>query len=424
MTRGKILSCILVCIVLTLVNSTYVWGEAAYTPLEMRVELYQDGVVDIEYTLEVDPQEPRVNITLYGQNYWDPIILDEDGLPLEYSIKTGHVMIDTLGAYEVVITYSTPDLTNKTASTWSLRLNPSVETIILLPEETTILGLEPAPSTLAMTNTGIILTMPPSYLRITYTLGASGTKDTTLAKINEAEKIIQEIKDRDINVTEAEMLLDSSQQAYSEENYVQAQDYAEQAIEKAQYTETLANNASEKINEADSFISLAEESGRTTQLEDAKASLDEARLAYNNGDYEVASARAIKAIESANLSKTPDRNNIPLYAASLIGLSIIGFLFYRYANLIRGEVKPDINLENIFDENPQLRQDEREVIELIANSPEGIFASEIRDRFDLPRSTAWRMINRLEEAEILKTSMIGRETHVEISSKYRGIHDD
>jgi hypothetical protein len=30
----------------------------------------------------------------------------------------------------------------------------------------------------------------------------------------------------------------------------------------------------------------------------------------------------------------------------------------------------------------------------------------------------------LEEAEILKTSMIGRETHVEISNKYRGKHDD
>jgi uncharacterized membrane protein len=424
LARAKILTCISICIVLALVNSTYVWGEDAYTPLDMRVQLYQDGVVDIEYTLEVDPQEPRVNVTLYGQNYWDLIILDEYGLPLEYSIKTANLMIDTLGAYEVVVTYSTPDLTNKTASTWSLSLNSSVETIILLPEDAIILGLEPAPSTLAMTSIGIILTMPPSNLRITYTLGASGTKDTTLAKINEAEQLIQEINERQINVTEAEILLDSSQQAYSEENYIQAQDYAEQAIEKAQYTQTLANNASEKINEADNFISLAEESGRTTQLEEAKASLDEARIAYKHGNYEVASARAVEAIESANLSKTPDRNNISLYAVSLIGLSIIGFLIYRYLNFDQREVISEINLEHIFDENPQLRQDEREVVELIANSPEGLFASEIRDRFDLPRSTAWRMINRLEEAEILKTSMIGRETHVEISNKYRGKHDD
>jgi len=424
LAQTKVLSSLIICLVLALVNPTYVCGEEDYTPIEMIVQLYQDGVVDIEYTVEADPQEPRLNVTLYGQNYWDPIIFDQDGIPLEYSINTGHIIIDTLGASEAVITYSTPDLTNKTASTWSLSLNPSIETIILLPEEATILGLEPAPSTIAMTSTGIIITMPPSSFRITYTLGASGTKDTTLTKINEAEQLIQDIKNRDVNVTEAETLLINSQQAYSEDNYVQAQDYAEQAIKKAQHTENLANNASEKINEADSFISLAEESGRTTGLEEARASLDEARTAYNNGKYEVAITRAVEAIESANLSKTPDRNNITLYAASLIGLSIIGFLVYRYGNWGRREVKPEINSENIFDENPQLRQDEREVIEFIANSPEGIFASEIRDRFDLPRSTAWRMINRLEEAEILKTSMIGRETHVEISDKYRGQQDD
>ena len=109
----------------------------------------------------------------------------------------------------------------------------------------------------------------------------------------------------------------------------------------------------------------------------------------------------------------------------MAGISLLGLALLRYRNREIKEEKPDkIDLQRIYEQNPQLRQDEREVIKLISKTPDGLFASDIREKFDLPRSTAWRMINRLEEADILRTSLIGRETHVEISEKYRRIDND
>ncbi len=249
-------------------------GEANYTAQGLKIQLYPDGVVDIEYTIETNPEKTRINVTLFGSIYSDLIILDQEELPLEYTINTGYITIDTLGSEKAEIPYSTSDLTNKTASTWKISLNPPIETVIILPAETTILGLEPVPNTIAMTSSGIILSMPPFPLIITYTLGIIGTKDIALSKINEAEDTIQELREKDVNVTEAEQLLLFSKRAYFEENYLQAEDYAEQAINKAQNTQKKANDASTKINEAAMSILHAEESGRTSNLEEAKTRLD------------------------------------------------------------------------------------------------------------------------------------------------------
>jgi uncharacterized membrane protein len=263
--------------------------------------------------------------------------------------------------------------------------------------------------------------MPPFPLIITYTLGIIGTKDIAISKINEAEDTIQELREKDVNVTEAEQLLLFSKQAYFEENYLQAEDYAEKAINKAQNTQKKANDASTKINEAAMSILHAEESGRTSSLEEAKTRLDEARNAFNVGFYEEATSKAVESLELANTSKASSGLTITALILFLIGLSITGLVIFRYRNRGEKEVKKfeEIDLEEIFRQNPQLRQDEQEVIEFISKSSGGVFASDLRDKFDLPRSTAWRMINRLEEAEILKTSLIGRETHVKISEKYR-----
>jgi uncharacterized membrane protein len=396
-----------------------------YTPRGLNVQLYPDGIVDIEYIIETEPEKPRINVTLFGVIYSDLIILDQDELPLDYTHNSGYITIDTLGSRKAEIFYSTSDLTNKTASTWSLSMIPSTEALLMLPVEATILGLVPTPNSITMTGTGIILSMPPLPLKITYTLVATGTKEIALAKITEAEGVIREIKNEGINITDAELLFLYSQQAYSDDNYIQAEDYAEQAINEAQNTLTLANDASEKINEASNSLLQAQESGRTSNLEEANIRLDDARNAYNTGAYEEANIKAVEVIELANTSKTPNKQNPLIYVLFMAGISFLGLALLRYRNIELKEEKPDENdLERIFEQNTQLRQDEKEVIKFISQTPDGLFASDIREKFDLPRSTAWRMINRLEEAEILRTSLIGRETHVEISEKYRRIDND
>jgi len=77
-----------------------------------------------------------------------------------------------------------------------------------------------------------------------------------------------------------------------------------------------------------------------------------------------------------------------------------------------------VDLDLIFEENRFLRLDDKEVIRFIYESGNGVFASELRERFKLPKSSAWRMIRRLEREDIIETSKVGRETFIEISSRY------
>jgi uncharacterized membrane protein len=58
-------------------------------------------------------------------------------------------------------------------------------------------------------------------------------------------------------------------------------------------------------------------------------------------------------------------------------------------------------------------------VRYINDSNEGVFITELRERFDLPKSSAWRMMRRLEDMEVIETEQIGRETFVRISSRYK-----
>ena len=73
------------------------------------------------------------------------------------------------------------------------------------------------------------------------------------------------------------------------------------------------------------------------------------------------------------------------------------------------------NIKKIIKTNPQLRQDEIDVIEFIHQEGNKAFESQIRERFpDLPRTSLWRLIRRLEKNEIVKIKKIGLENQVEL----------
>jgi uncharacterized membrane protein len=59
--------------------------------------------------------------------------------------------------------------------------------------------------------------------------------------------------------------------------------------------------------------------------------------------------------------------------------------------------------------------DEKEVLKFIANAKEGVFVSELRKRFDMPKSSAWRMMRRLEGVGLIKSKPVGRETFVQMN---------
>ena len=62
---------------------------------------------------------------------------------------------------------------------------------------------------------------------------------------------------------------------------------------------------------------------------------------------------------------------------------------------------------------------DREVVRYLAEFGGEAFAYEIRERFDLPRSSAWRLIRRLAGLEIVEEVKVGNQSLVKILEKYR-----
>ena len=82
-----------------------------------------------------------------------------------------------------------------------------------------------------------------------------------------------------------------------------------------------------------------------------------------------------------------------------------------------------IDLDMIFQKNPSLRVDDKEVLRFLSEHGGEAFANEIRDRFDIPRTSAWRMIRRLIDSGIVEEKKIGGQSLIYIVKKYGRARD-
>jgi len=59
------------------------------------------------------------------------------------------------------------------------------------------------------------------------------------------------------------------------------------------------------------------------------------------------------------------------------------------------------------------------VLKYLAEYGGEAFANEIRERFDLPRTSGWRLIRRLERYEIVEERKLGGQSLISIKPEYR-----
>jgi len=116
------------------------------TPTSLEVKVYPDGSTLVTYIVESDPTKVRVEVDLFSDNYNNLIIRDEDGIPLASSVIENGLEIDSIGALELVIVYTTSDLTTKDGPIWDLNLISPVSTMVILPEGAAIFDLGNIPT--------------------------------------------------------------------------------------------------------------------------------------------------------------------------------------------------------------------------------------------------------------------------------------
>ncbi len=134
----------------------------------LTLTVYLDGFVLVNQELEINQTFPSINTTLLGEVREEMIIVDEQNLPVDYTITDSEAVIHTLGVSQIKISYFTPDLTSKTGKYWTLNAEGSTNTTIKLPEDTSIISLNNVPELIESSDGQVTLVMPPGTIQISY----------------------------------------------------------------------------------------------------------------------------------------------------------------------------------------------------------------------------------------------------------------
>jgi uncharacterized membrane protein len=415
MNKKKIMIIVLFSLSFSLTLAGTVYGQD-YTGVTNSVKLYSDGSASVDMVIEPDPTLARLNVTLMGEIYDNVLAVDSDGIILSWEAMADGIEVDGLGVDQITISYSTSSLTNKTGSKWTALITSEVNTIVTLPKDAVLVGLNPAPLGITIIEDNAVVTMPAGTSTLSYLLGTTGTQEHALVLLTQAEDKIAEIKLTDIIVSQAEEILGQSQTAYDEGQYSLSEQLSKQARELALSTVELANQAMDSIGLAEDMIASKDGADVT----DAQTLLDSAETAYEAGDYQKAIDDAQAAYDSAEEVEVSG-GGLPV--TYIVGGVVIlaaagGFLMMNRGNpsgpVEKPEsIQPDVDLDDVFRNRPHLRTDDKAILRFIQESG-GSFITEIREHFDIPKSSAWRMIRRLEEEELISSTTVGRETYLQL----------
>ena len=136
---------------------------------------------------------------------------------------------------------------------------------------------------------------------------------------------------------------------------------------------------------------------------------EELSLSLNPGQWEISYIVPIQQEDQNGDSPSPA---IPIeyliVTAAIVSATIILLVLF----ILR---KRKINFKKILRRNPTLMKEDIAVIEFLAEKDGKAFEAEIRQRFpDMPRTSLWRLIRRLEGLEIVEVKKIGLENQVQL----------
>jgi uncharacterized membrane protein len=408
-------------LIFLVVPMTIITAEPDILPNDLKFTIFNDGVISVEYNVLVDPTKVKVYVPLFGSMFENLLVFNQNAIPLDFTFNETGIIVDSLGAVNLDISYYTPSLSNKEGAIWTFEVNLSITSQVILPQDSTIINLDPMPLDISTVNERLELIIPPGSTKISYLVEILDVETIAANAINNTQTIIDNIRNEGILILEAEELLQQARKSFEEKKFSETKLLAEEAKNNALSIKEKADAAFSEIDKAVSAIDAAKNSGKTVGLEIAEDLLEEAHLAYSNGDYLTAFHKANQAFEAGIVAEFEKNDNTFLIYLGAATLLIILLLYYRKRSLKSGPVIEfgEVDLDHLFDIHDDLREDDRDVIEFLAEKGGEAFAMEIRERFNIPRTSTWRLIKRLERYEIINERKVGGQTLVRIKDEYR-----
>ena len=336
------------------------------------LQIYRDGLVHVTQILVVNYTFPAITVPVLNSSASNFIVLDENQTLLDYVLDGSNLTIFTLGTERVSLEYDTNSLTRKDFEEWSLIVNTQFNLTVLLPEGSSIVYMNEIPSSIDLEGKKIILSLFPGEWEISYVISTLVPGEFEVADLHISP--INAIAGEEVTISVSVTNLGGQTGSFSFPLIVN------QTIQETR-TVTLASGESDKID----FKIIKQIPGT-----------------YN---IEVEGLIGTLFVDSGSSKGIPIEYLIviAIIVATIFFISI--FLFKRRR----------INIDKIFKTYPQLNAEEKNVISFLGENEGKAFESQIREQFpDIPRTSLWRLVKRLEKLEIIKINKIGLENQVEL----------
>ena len=447
-----------------------------YTSESLFIALFANGDALIEYDVSIeDPLDKEIRIELFGvTRINDLIVVDLEDKLVEYDIgeSPNEIVLNTPGVSNVRISYTTPDLANRQQGIWTFSINATTGLIVRLPPDSVLVDFEPIPAVRFVIGQPLLTFSEPGSVTVSYAIGVLGTEAQANIAIQLAGVAITETRGQhpEIVLIAAEDLLQRAMDAWDERRFSEAEGLAGQANDAAVNAGMNYVASQSAIASADDQIDRAAGEGRDVAA--ARQQLEQANSEFAGGDYVAARDSADDA--TAAIGDRPPEPQMPASviiaaaAAAAGGIGVLVFLRMRkppaqqlqrkeppkVSNSSRAvaairppEIKemeePDSEEEplevssvqaepgtipesqidksvlgrivgRIIEERPHLRPEDQQVLTFLAEKEGAAFESEIRTKFQLPKTTIWRLVKRLEREELVEIRKAGGQNLIKL----------
>jgi len=137
---------------------------------ETHLEVYRDGYVGVEIVTSMDELQMSEEIILISSEVDNIYVTDKDGGPIYYELQGDRLILYSIGEEELHLTYFVSDLTSKDGITWSLSFESHDNTIVSLPDHSSILYIDPLPEEIDLEKNELTF-LPGSEVSIEYFIG-------------------------------------------------------------------------------------------------------------------------------------------------------------------------------------------------------------------------------------------------------------
>jgi len=334
--------------------------------------LYRDGLVHVTQIVRVNETIPQITLPLLSVSVINVLVVDENETVLDYEINGSNITVFTLGATKATLEYDTASLTSMEAGVWTLSLKSPYNLTIMLPEDAEVIFLNEVPFSIDTEGNRITLSLFPGEWEISYVLPIVPLVDFRVTNLQVSPDEVGPGEE----VTVSVLVTNVGREVGSYDVVLKING----SIENAK-TVTLGGGESTEVK-----FKISKEKGGVYNVE----------IAGLKGTFKI---------------KEAPPTGIPLeYVAFPLVILIIAIVIL----FIQRRRKHSI--EKIFENHPYLRREERDVLIFLDENNGKAFESEIRKKFpDIPRTSLWRLVRRLEREGIVKIRRVGLENLVELN---------